>query len=140
MGVYCFSNSVNKSEEEPYTGFGNPRADDLYELDNKIMAIYRNPVPAKARKMLYYIRLYALTLQRYVERTAIGDDRYKEIGKQLVRRGGPGFLLEPKTNDKELWEKIGWNDYKFERYKFLRSECMEHYKDLKRGVYEDPIL
>lgn len=134
-GMYCF----NKSEEEPYTGFGNPRAEDLFELDNKIMFIYRNPVPAKARKLLYYLRSYAITLQRYVERTAIGDDRYREAGRQLIRSGGPRFLTEPETNDNELHEKIGWNDFRFERYTFLRSECKDHYKDLRREAYEDPI-
>ena len=64
--VYCVHISVNKEEEaalldNTYNRLGAPKGTDLYELDDKIMAIYRNPLPERGKKMLFYLRTVSYT-------------------------------------------------------------------------------
>lgn len=141
--VCCVSTSVNNKEEvtlleNTYNRLGAPKGTDLYELDDKITAIYRNPLPEKGGKMLFYLRMFAITLQRYVDRTLAGDSTYKEMGKKLISKGEPRFFLEPTDNDNKLWEKIKWDKYEYQTYMYLRLECRYYFKELERVVKEDP--
>lgn len=140
--VYCVGISVNKGEEatlleNTYRRLGAPKGTDLYELDDKIMAIYRNPLPQRGQKMLFYLRMYAITIQRYVERTLAGDSMYKEMGKKLVSKGEPKFFLEPTDNDNKLWKTIKWEKYEYQTYMYLRLECRYHFKELQSVVAVD---
>lgn len=142
--VCCASISVKKEEEatlleNTYNRLGAPKETDLYELDGKIMDIYRNPLPEKGGKMLFYLRMYAITLQRYVDRTLAGDNTYRELGKKLISKGEPRFFLEPTDNDKILWEKIKWDKYEYQTYMYLRLQSRYCFKELERAVKEDPV-
>lgn len=140
--VYCVGISVNKGEEatlleNTYKRLGAPKGTDLFELDDKIMAIYRKPLPERGQKMLFYLRMYAITIQRYVERTLAGDSMYKEMGMKLVSKGEPKFFLEPVDNDSKLWKAIKWEKYEYQTYTYLRLECRYHFKELQRLVTVD---
>lgn len=140
--VYCVGITVNKGEEyalleNTYNRLGAPKGTDLYELDDKIMAIYRNPLPEVGSKMLFYLRMFAITLRRYVERTLAGDSVIRETGKKLVDKGEPKFFLEPTDNDNQLWKTIKWDKYEYQTYLYLRLECRYYFKELQKAVAED---
>lgn len=96
------------------------------DLDEYILSIYDKPNIIERDKFIENLRLYVLTLHRYIRLIKMGDAETILFVRNFFKKGGPKFVNTHRSfSSKEviLKEEMKFPDFDFQHYQYLRIDA-----------------
>uniref|UniRef100_A0A1B6DSQ8 Uncharacterized protein n=1 Tax=Clastoptera arizonana TaxID=38151 RepID=A0A1B6DSQ8_9HEMI len=121
--------SENKTDEHLYAhefSYGINGGTSPQDLDDYILSVYDNPNIIERDKLIENIRLYVLTLKRYIRLIKKGDEETIKLVKTFFEEGGPKFVKTHRSfSSKEVIFKddLKFPDFDFQHYQYLRIDA-----------------